>query len=201
MNRKIILFFILLIILTGCVKITSERPKIHYYVIAFSPDNFERKEPSAKIEVEPFTISQIYHTDKFIYRTNEYEITKDFYNRWIIKPDSFITEYIRNYIHFNILHDDNIKQREKFKIRGHIYEFYAKIEEKRLDAVINLRVELYRFNNIKKTYDLISIMNYCKSTSTEETSVNGYIRSMKKDLNDISKNILKDIYKYSGEIE
>jgi hypothetical protein len=62
-------------------------------------------------------------------------------------------------------------------------------------------VELYRFNNIKKTYDLISIKNYCKETSTEETGVNGYIRSMEKNMNNVSKSILKEIYKYSSEAQ
>jgi len=201
MNKKIISFFILLIILPGCVNVTSDRPKIHYYIIAFSPANFERKVPAAKIEVEPFTISQIYHTDKFVYRTNDYEITEDFYNRWVISPERLITEYFRNYIRFNVLNTDNLQQYERFKVKGHIHEFYAVIDEKRLDAVINLSVELYRFNNIKKTYDLISIKNYFKKTSTEETSVNGYIRSMEKNISEVSKNILNDIYTYSGEPE
>ncbi len=199
MNRKIISFFILLIILPGCVNVTSERPKIHYYIIAFLPDNFERKVPAAKIEVEPFTISQIYHTDKFVYRTNGYEIAEDFYNRWVISPERLITEYVKNYMRFNVLNTDSFKQYERFKIKGHIHEFYAEIDEKRLNAVINISVELYRFNNIKKTYDLISIKNYCKKTSTEETNVNGYIRSMEKNINNVSKSILKEIHKYFGE--
>ncbi|MDY6820972.1 MAG: hypothetical protein SVN78_05060 [Deferribacterota bacterium] len=196
MNKKIISLFILIVILSGCIKITSEHPKVHYYIISFIPEKFEKKALPVKIDIEPFTISQIYNTDKFIYRTDEYEITKDFYNRWIIKPASFITEYIRDYISFNFIDVNKIKHYDKFKIRGHIYEFYAKIDKGRLEAAINLSVNLYWYNNIMKTYDLIYTKNYRESTSTKDISVKGYIKSMEKNISNVSKSILNDIYSY-----
>lgn len=194
MKKIFISSFIILVFLSGCVKLHTERPKIHYYILSFIPDHFDREPLPIKVDFESFTISKIYDTDKFIYRTNNYEITGDFYNRWIVKPNEFISEYIRDYIYFNFVDINTQKKATDFKIKGHIYEFYGKINHGTLTSNLNMSVNLYWYNKIINTYDLIFTKNYNKNNSTNDLSTNGFINSMDKNIQEVSKEILEDIY-------
>jgi hypothetical protein len=194
MKKLFLSSFVILIFLSGCVKLHTERPKIHYYIISFIPEHFDREPLPIKVNFEGFTISKIYDTEKFIYRNNNYEITGDFYNRWIVRPNEFISEYIRDFINFNFSDINTLKNANDFKIKGHIYEFYGKIENGKLTSYLNMSINLYWYNKIMNTYDLIFTRNYNKKTITENITTKGYIDSMDNNIQEISKEILNDLY-------
>jgi hypothetical protein len=194
MKKLNICLLVMLLLLPSCVKLTTEKPQIHYYIISFIPEHFEREPLPIKIHFENFTISKIYDTDKFIYRSNKYEITYDFYHRWIVKPNEFISEYIRDYISFNFHNINAQKNAQEFKIKGHIYEFYGGIKDGRLTSCLNMSVNLYWLNKITRTYDLVLTKNYNKIISTNDISTKGFIDSMDKNIQEISKEILDDFY-------
>lgn len=194
MKKLFLCLFIVLTFLTACVQLATEKPRIHYYIISFIPEHFEREPLPIKIHFEDFTISKIYDTDKFIYRSNKYEITNDFYNRWIVKPNDFIAEYIRDYINFNFYDINAQENAHEFKIKGHIYEFYGEIKDGKLISCLNMSVNLYWYNRITKTFDLIFTKNYNKTNSTNDISTSGFINTMDKNIQEISKEVLDDIY-------
>lgn len=194
MKKILTCSLIILVFLSGCVKLHTDRPKIHYYIISFIPEHFDREPLPIKVDFEGFTMSKIYDTDKFIYRSNKYEITSDFYNRWIVKPNEFIAEYIRDYINFNFSDINTLKNAKDFKIKGHIYEFYGKINNGILTSYLNMSVNLYWYNKIMNTYDLIFTKNYNKNNSTNDLSTSGFINSMDKNIQEVSKEVLEDLY-------
>ena len=69
-----------------------------------------------------------------------------------------------------------------------------KVENGQLASYLNMSVNLYWYNKIMNTYDLIFTKNYNKKTITESITTKGYIDSMDNNIQEISKEILNDLY-------
>lgn len=191
-------FQLLLFILTisGCMNIGFKQPEIEYYILNYNIINDSREKLPVNLNIDYFTISPIYSTNKFIFKKDNFRIEEDFYNRWITDPDKLLYDFVKkDFLKHNLLLIDNSESNyQNYKLKGHINEIYGHITEDNLYAILSINFSLYKYDKKNNDYNLIFNKIYTHKTKTSQIKINSFVHSMSKNMKIISEDLINDVY-------
>jgi uncharacterized lipoprotein YmbA len=92
MSRRAAL--LILVLLTGCVRLSQPAPSIHDYRLDYTPPVPVGTPLVATLRVEPFGVAAVYDRESIVYRDDPYSTGRYFYHRWSSNPGDMIADLL-----------------------------------------------------------------------------------------------------------
>jgi len=163
MNSKVITLYSLMILstlLSGCGHNRRN------FVLEVSRDRPQQKiSKDVVLDVQSFNVDTAFSTRSLVYRKNQSEYEKDFYNRFLIRPEDMITEKTRGWLSesglFKLVLEPGSYTEATHILEGNIVALYGDFREKSSPkATAKIRFFLVKLSEksvvFTKTYEATS---------------------------------------------
>jgi ABC-type uncharacterized transport system auxiliary subunit len=150
MMKKIFCFQLLLLFFlpsAGCVQIKQPYIESHQYTLEYDSPEFGDLHPLPVIlQVERFTASPVYDTNRMVYRDRDFAREEYAYHRWRTRPASLIQNFLvrdltRSSLFRAVFSDPTFSP--DYSLTGKVEEFLEWDQEERWLAVFTLTVSLF----------------------------------------------------------
>ena len=169
-----ILFFIFLIIFTGC-DLKQNSIEINHYSIDFKSKEIIKKTKLGSIFIEEPNVNRSFNLTSIFYNTKPYLFEEYAQNRWINLPsnmiynqltDSFITSNIFENV---VLKDKKIEH--EYSLKTEVIKLYQTFEEDKSYAVLKLKFDLVKDEKIVKSF------NFDKKVLCKSNNAYGFVQA------------------------
>ncbi len=194
MNSKVITLCSLMIVsmlLSGCGYNRRN------FVLEVSRDRPQQEiSKDVVLDVQSFNVDTAFSTRSLIYRKNQSEYEKDFYNQFLIRPDDMITEKTRSWLSesglFELVLEPGSYIDASHVLEGNIITLYGDFRDKSSPkATMKIRFFLIKLSGksvvFAKTYETTSESN--------ERTAESLVEAFDNCLTDILSNLEEDLQK------
>ena len=128
---KLLLTVILIALTDGCMKVDEMPIEKHRYVIDISreDDSIGNAEAAGTLKVRRFKIASTFAGKGLVYRTGDVNYESDFYNQFLVSPDSMITDEVTQWLGesgvFSSVLDEGTYAKTEWVLEGKIFSLYG----------------------------------------------------------------------------
>jgi ABC-type uncharacterized transport system auxiliary subunit len=195
---RILVVAAVLFFFSGCIG--GKRPNvIDQYTIEYSSpafNGFSRIDTSIKVGM--FSVNQAFNSPAMVYAPAPFQQDAYNYNRWIVNPGDMITDYLlrdlRNSGLFAAVFSYSGTEEAPFLLQGNVEKFLEVDEKDSSKAELTLNATLIDTSRKGLTNRIVFQKNYSAAGPPEKKSARGFAESMSGAMQNISKQLISDIY-------
>lgn len=190
---------LLLVLSAGCVSLERSYPEKRYFVVELGA-NAQRSNPAGDktLLVSGLRISPRYADKSFVYRTSESGYEADFYNQFLISPDTMLSEELRKGLAaspaFKYVVGSSSQLQPNYVLEGSVNALYG--DFRNLDKpVAVLEIEFFLHNEDSANPGIVLQKRYVKavplSGRSPEALVKGWSQALGSILTDLNTDLEK----------
>ena len=205
MKRSILLLVLmLLVVVTGCVRLPRESLEVNRYSIDL-PEQSWMSDTSYGLTllVSPFQASPQQRGDRIFYRDDEHAMNFYYYHRWVISPEQMIGELFTQTLLQSGWFKGGVFQGESgvlptHEIQGRLLTLYADNRRGHDQAVLEIKLTLLRINPQSFHKEVVFQKSYPLEVVRENNHVESYVEAVNRGVNEWLEQVRVDLEKYLG---
>jgi cholesterol transport system auxiliary component len=194
-----LLLLLCFFVLQGCANDGRPRPTIENYIIDYPVPILEKRaQLNETIRFNRFTIAAAYNNQNMIFRQDIYSIDSFNYNKWAVNPADMLADSLLRDMQasrlFRAVFSRYAAEEGRYIIQGGVGEFFLRIEKGSKTAVICLDITLKDSQQREATKRILFQKKYRQEESLKDQSPRGYCQAMSEAAQNISRQIITDVY-------
>ena len=185
-----ILFFIFLIIFTGC-DLKQNSIEINHYSIDFKSKEIIKKTKLGSIFIEEPNVNKSFNLTSIFYNTKPYLFEEYAKNRWINLPSSMVhnslLESFQNSNIFSLVSLEDSKIKYDYILKTNVIKIYHEINGDKSYAILKIKFDLLKDKTLVKTID------YDKKILVSQNKPYEFVKSVNKSFEEIVEELIKEI--------
>lgn len=197
---NILFLFFCLAIISGCVS-TAGKPQapVEMYLIDYPAPTFDKPDKiDDTIRVNRFTIATPYNNNHMIFRQDNYAFDYFNYNRWAVNPADMVGDILLRDLQagslFSAAFSRYTVDEGRYVVQGGIEEFFLRKDNSGNAAVLRLDITLQDTKQREAGKRILFQKKYLREEALAEQSPRGYCQAMSRALQNLSGQIINDIY-------
>ena len=203
----ILLFFFLgAAIISGCVGTGKPQAPVEMYLLDYPAPTFAIPDKiDATIRLNRFSIATAYNNNSMIFRQDNYTFDSFNYNRWAVNPADMVGDTLLRDLQsanlFRAVFSRYAVDDSRYVVAGGIEEFFLKKDNSGNNAVLSLTITLKDARQRDTEKRIIFQKKYFREEALTEQSPRGYCQAMSKAMQQLSPQIINDIYQGIKSVE
>jgi ABC-type uncharacterized transport system auxiliary subunit len=198
LQRSLFLFYCILII-QGCVSSGKPQLQAENYFIDYPVPIFEKMTIiDDTVRVSRFTIATVYNNNNMIFRPDKYALDSFNYSRWAANPADMVGDNLLRDLKgsglFRAVFSRYAVDEGRYIVQGGIEEFFLRIDTSSKVAVISLEITLKDTKQREATKRILFQKHYRQEELLKDQSPRGYCQAMSQAMQNLSQQIIADIY-------
>jgi ABC-type uncharacterized transport system auxiliary subunit len=203
MKIKIFFWFGLIFLISGCIHLKDEYPKINYYTLIQEPTSLSNMAPkNVSLVVRDLNLNETYAGVQLLAHWEKSRIQKYFYHRWIndfsqIATDFLITRFDRMNVFQGGVSNSTSAQIPDYILEGNIIDLYAQNNENIIagNCFVNMEVSVtfFRRNLSGSPIEQLFTKNYSQKTQRRNNDAESIPDAFSKSYSMICDQIIVDV--------
>lgn len=182
-----ILFFIFLIIFTGC-DLKQNSIEINHYSIDFKSKEIIKKTKLGSIFIEEPNVNRSFNLTSIFYNTKPYLFEEYAKNRWINVPSNMIYNQLldsfnSSKLFANVISKDS-KLEHKYNLKTDIIKLYHSFENDKSYAILKIKFDLIEDKKVIKSY------SYDKKVLCKTNDAYAFVEALNKSFEEVVNDLL-----------
>jgi ABC-type uncharacterized transport system auxiliary subunit len=191
--------FLCSIIISGCIGSGTPRLQREHYLLDYPAPVFDNlAKIDDTIRVSRFTVAAAYNNNNMIFVENNYALDFFNYNRWAVNPADMVGDNLLRDLQesglFRAAFPHYAVDEGRYILQGGVTEFFLRKGKSGNIVILNLEVTLKDSAQREATKRILFQKKYYREELLKEQSPRGYCAAMSLALQDLSKQIISDIY-------
>ena len=192
------IFFIFLVLISGCINIKSKYTPPKIYSIQQSPlTNSLKTKIQKNIFVKQFNINAELETNRIVISDGN-NLQYFNYHLWALPLDELLTNYIVDrFSNYNVFEKGIVKTifntNPDYVLEGNINSFKITKSNIENNVEVTITIYLYKYSSESKDYQLCFSNNYSKTEKTNSNPLEKLVINLDNIISEITDNILQDI--------
>lgn len=198
-NRFLVLVFCSLFCLAGCSALNKPKPKIHHFTLEYTVPKIEGLKPiDAVVRVDRFGVAPAYNSNRMIYQDESFKRDEYIYSKWIANPGSFATYFLARDLResglFKAVFTYKSHLAAIYALEGSVDEFFEWDTPEGWKAVLGMNITLVVLKEPDITKRILFQKAYRVALPCKEEHPRGLAETMSQAMQEVSGNIIRDIY-------
>jgi ABC-type uncharacterized transport system auxiliary subunit len=201
MMRKsgiILLLFVLLIILSGCLGGTGKAPFIRHYVLEYPPPhNGGRPSVEAMVRVARFAANRLYNGSAMLYREGPFRREAYPEHRWRVSPADMVTEFLRRDLReaglFRAVLSPRDVEEVRYSLEGGVEEFLESGEGGERKAILTTTITFMDLPRKESAGLVVFQKTYRCESVVSRLGADGLAAAMSLAMSQLSRQVIADI--------
>ena len=198
-ERLLVLIFCGLFCLTGCSALEKPKPKIHHFTLEYTVLKIEDLKPiDAVLRVDRFGVAPAYNSNRMIYRDQSFKRDEYVYSKWIGNPGDIVTYFLARDLRdsglFKAVFTYKSHLAASYAMEGSVDEFFEWDTPEGWDAVLGLSITLVVLQEPDISKRILFQKAYRVALPCKEEHPRGLAETMSQAMQEVSGNIIRDIY-------
>ncbi|MBW1887574.1 MAG: membrane integrity-associated transporter subunit PqiC [Deltaproteobacteria bacterium] len=200
--RKIFFLFIgLSLLFCACLNLKQPRNKIEFYTLEYHPPQLGDLKPLPfVIRLERFIVAPTYDTNRIIYRDQSFKRDAYAYYKWRANPGDLITHFLNRDIRhsglFKAVLPFDSRSAASHMLEGTVDEFFEWDTKENWKAVLSISIILMADTEPDISKRIIFQKSYRATSVCQQKHPRALAKSMSQAMEEISGQIIKNIYSY-----
>ncbi len=192
-------FFLGAAIISGCVSTGKPQAPVEMYLLNYPAPTFALPDKiDDTIRLNRFSIATAYNSNSMIFRQDNYAFDSFNYNRWAVNPADMVGDILLRDLQagglFLAVFSRDTVDEGRYVVSGGIEEFFLKKDNSGNNAVLSLAITLKDAKQRDTRKRIIFQKKYFREEALNEQSPRGYCQAMSKAMQQLSTQIINDIY-------
>ncbi len=191
--------FLCIVIIPGCIGSGKPLFQAQNYLLDYPAPFFkELTGIDDTISVSRFTIAAAFNNNNMIFIENNYSLDSFNYNRWAVNPADMVGDNLLRDLQgsglFRAAFSRYAADEGRYILQGGITEFFLRKDKNGNIAIISLEIALKDSRQREATKRILFQKKYYREELLKEQSPRGYCEAMSLALQNLSRQIMYDIY-------
>ncbi|MCC5816614.1 MAG: hypothetical protein JJT78_17825 [Leptospira sp.] len=209
-NRLVLLIFLVMgyvsigFISIGCLKLTKDFPEKKSYLIEVpQPNKNIGKISDVSFKLRKVSVSNKFEGKGFVYRKSDSNFESDFYNEFLVSPQSNIGEEIIRYLDskelFHAVSGMNSRIEATHYFEADVVSLYGDYRDKKNSMAI-ISIQFRIFDDQMGDYKLINRRSYTKKVKVNPDVPDSLVSGWNQGLFSILESFSQDLKSYNWEV-
>ena len=183
----------------GCIGHQAPKKPVTFYQLEYASQapHFAEAPLPFVIRVEPFQPTELYGSQRIVYKEKQYITSQYNYHQWITPPDRMVPEFLaRDLRQADIVQAVFLNGGEAatHRLVGSLTAFYENDQEAQWEAVAGISIALIKTGKSNITDQICFQKTYEASEISRENTPDGFVEAMSQAVRKISEVMISDIY-------
>ncbi|MEJ2656027.1 MAG: ABC-type transport auxiliary lipoprotein family protein [Desulfobacterales bacterium] len=198
-NKCLILFVGLFLLLGACMNLKQPAEKIEYYALEYPSPQIDDLPPLPYVlRVDRFTTSSSYNTSQMIYRDRSFKRKAYIYHKWQTTPGALVTALVnrdmKNSGLFKAILSPGSRFSPSYIIEGTVDEFFEWDTSDAWKAILSVSIILSKKNSEDISESILFQKTYHQAQVCRRKHPKAVAGAMSRALSKISEEMIKDVY-------
>lgn len=200
-EKILILLLCLTLPLAACLKFNQPKNKIEYYTLEYDPPDVGNHQTLPHvIQVQQFSVSPIYNSNRIIYRDESYKRQTYTYHKWRANPAKFVTYFLSRDLEgsglFKAVLPGDSRFAPSYLVEGAVDEFLEKSGDNTWEAVLSVSIVFMDEKEADISRKVLFQKNYRSSKLCQQRNPRALAAAMSLAMSEISGKIINDLYNF-----
>ncbi len=197
-SKKIVILFIVLLLVGGCIDMKNPAPKIEFYTFEYPPPEIMHAITTPCIlKIETFAVSPIYDDNRFLYRSEAFQRNELSHQRWRANPGDLVSYHLtRDFTQASFLRavitTESIPEYTHL-LAGTVEEFYLRIENDQWLAILSVSMLLVDETPGPGNSSILFQHRYSFQEAIPDKTPAGFVGGMSRAMQKLSETLIEDI--------
>jgi cholesterol transport system auxiliary component len=201
MRRLLLTLSLSLIVMTGCMRLSLQKPPVEKHYFAITAGKIERPDSSlgstdAILSVRPLRMDEIFSDASLVYRIGEVKWDSDYYNQFFITPQPMLTGIVRETISDSglfaeVMSKGSILTPTHF-LEGAVTALYGDYRDKSNPAAV-VQMEFLLLDDQRGTPSIILKKRYAANVKIKEAAPELLVEAFGEGITEILSQLQRDI--------
>ena len=197
-SKKIVILFLVLLLVGGCIDMKNPAPKIEFYTFEYPPPEITHAITTPCIlKIETFAVSPVYDDNRFLYRSEAFQRNELSHQRWRANPGDLVSYHLtRDFTQASFLRavitTESIPAYTHL-LAGTVEEFYLRIENDQWLAILSVSVLLVDETPGPVDSSILFQHRYSFQEAIPDKTPAGFVGGMSRAMQKLSETLIEDV--------
>ena len=201
-----LLLLVLCLVLSACVGPSHPLQDVSYYTFSYAPPRtVTDSKLTVVLQIDPFTASPPYDTERIVYQPEPYQRNVYHYHRWQSNPADLVAQYLARDMkasgRFAAVLTNIGRLSATHVVTGMVDEILELDTKNGWEAIIDITITLSKADEPQADKAIIFQKSYRKSALSASRSPSAVVAAMSTAMADVSENVIADVFSALSETQ